>query len=88
MMAAGFGVADSALFDDNWCCIGATNSTMAEVALLAPLHTCAGFLSLHHHLLIGVMQAAIIIQLILNLGVCLLGIQHGNTLLLEALQIS
>jgi hypothetical protein len=33
---ARFGIADSSLFDDNWCCIGATNSTMAEVALPAP----------------------------------------------------
>jgi hypothetical protein len=33
---ARFGIADSSLFDDNWCCIDATNSTMAEVILLAP----------------------------------------------------
>ena len=34
------------------------------------------------------MQGAIVIQLLLNLGICLLGILHGNTLLLGALQIS
>jgi len=33
---ARFGVADSSLFDDYCCCIGATNSTMAEVASPAP----------------------------------------------------
>ena len=50
---ARFGVADSSLFDDNWCCIGATNSTMAEVASLSPSLHVGGFLSLHHRLQIG-----------------------------------
>ena len=44
-----------------------------------------GFLFLHHHLQTGRMQGAIVIQLLLNLGVSVLGILHGNTLLLEAL---
>ena len=38
-VVAGFGVADSSLFDDNWCCTGTVNSTMAEVASPAPLPT-------------------------------------------------
>jgi hypothetical protein len=84
-VVAGIGVADSSLFDNNWCCTGAMNSTMAEVALPAPLPYMGGFLSLHRHLQIGGMQGAIAIQLLLNLGVCLLGNLHGNTLLLEAL---
>jgi hypothetical protein len=40
------------------------------------------------HLQIGGIQATIVIQLLLNLGICLFQILHGNTLLLEALQIS
>ena len=68
-VVAVFGVADSSLFNDNWCCTVAKNSTMAEVASPAPLPTWRD-------------AGSNLIQLLLNLGVCLLGILHGNTLLL------
>ena len=74
-VVAVFGVADWSLFNDNWCCTVAKNSTMAEVASPAPLPTWRD-------------AGSNLIQLLLNLGVCLLGILHGNTLLLGALQIS
>ena len=66
-VVAVFGVADSSLFNDNWCCTVTTNSTMAEVASPVPLPTWRD-------------EGSNLIQLLLNLGVCLLGILHGNTL--------
>ena len=45
-----FGVVDSSLFNDNWCCTVTTNSTMAEVASPAPLPTWVRFLSFQDHL--------------------------------------